>query len=1042
MKELQSIVNKHFDKLRHKKKYLAMVTALSMLVSFMVPLILTEPADSMTFKKVTLLANESSGKINVTDLSSNISENSKNMIPNAAGADGNKVGNITYNPEKMDVLALLFGGTVDENGKLIAQDIYKGCTDLESALEVDKETYFLGFASDFCAFIEGDFTATEADAEGRIAVGGNLSFKKNWNYQIGSGDYEVMSPLDEIEHCEDYRNIYGFASALVGGQMYRINTLSTGKKENNDKWGDTTRHTNAAGNTAYYHPDEGLYKYFLVANTDGFLHMDEVLETDGPYSDNCSHDYKENGCGTCTHSHLASVNELSQMYIYPDVRKLIQETFDYVRTRSEVLSHMQSIEGSVSVNSYKEKDGEIELDEQGNKIVNEYKLTFDAAGVAPNAKTVYFTLPQIDGKYWDVKYKVIDFKNIPEGANIVVNCPESQPVHISGGGDIKTTLNGVTISIREGNDDAYKKKDGLDRNANNHPDSSRILYNFFNATELHINGSFNGTVLCPNADVKSNEDPCPGHLSGALIAKSFYGGLEFGYRPYRGSSDIFGMSSGYEVPVDKFITGSNKYLPGAMFDIVELVEDENHTFGENIVGLFESSGKTDFISLPSHIDYSGNTLYQYEKIEGKESTKEETETGTAIDLVSPLNITVNDQPLSSLATTKFNVGDTIVFRADQKVDWKQLDNNNTSCQVDENNNTLTVKIKPSNSLEERTIECGARIKGTNGEYTNFSFKVNPIKFDVSHSEYTIGDEVKLSVSSVSNITVNDQNGVVIKYKFNNTEYSPNNNNGDYTFKPTVVGESIQVDAIITFDNTSAIITKYIKGKAPTMVFKVLPESQSNTYTYGGNVTLSVAGAPADATVHYYFNDNNNYVVGTVDNEGNSSYTIENVTQIGDSIPVKWIVYLGETNQSNIIGSHETKVSVKLPEMSIVAKVDGNEIASGSTVDVGKQVNLSVLNAPQNTQIQYSVQRSYDNVQNEHVSTNNSSFMADRSGTYTINASVRINGSENKLEKTIYVQSTKDENTTTTTTTTTTAMMITVESSPPASSSAAFVFTCK
>ena len=74
-------------------------------------------------------------------------------------------------------------------------------------------------------------------------------------------------------------------------------------------------------------------------------------------------------------------------------------------------------------------------------------------------------------------------------------------------------------------------------------------------------------------------------------------------------------------------------------------------------------------------------------------------------------------------------------------------------------------------------------------------------------------------------------------------------------------------------------------------------------------------------MHYYFNDNNNYVVGTVDNEGNSSYTIENVTQIGDSIPVKWIVYLGGTNQSNIIGSHETIVSVKLPEMSIVAKVD-------------------------------------------------------------------------------------------------------------------------
>ena len=48
MKELQNFVYRHMDALKYHKRYLAMLTALSMLVTFIVPLILVEPADSMT----------------------------------------------------------------------------------------------------------------------------------------------------------------------------------------------------------------------------------------------------------------------------------------------------------------------------------------------------------------------------------------------------------------------------------------------------------------------------------------------------------------------------------------------------------------------------------------------------------------------------------------------------------------------------------------------------------------------------------------------------------------------------------------------------------------------------------------------------------------------------------------------------------------------------------------------------------------------------------------------------------------------------------
>lgn len=625
MKELQSIVNKHFDKLRHKKKYLAMVTALSMLVSFMVPLILTEPADSMTFKKVTLLADEETTKIPVKDLSGNISGKNENMIPNAAGTSGNIANGVTYTPAQMDVLALLFGGTVGEDGVLKLQDIYEGCTTVEEALEVDKETYFLGFASDFCAFIEGDFTATDADAEGRVAVGGNLRFdwdSRKWNYQIGSGDYEVMSPLDEVKWSDDYKNVYGFASALVGGQMFRINTLSTGNSANNK---ENDRHINGKGDTAYYDPDDGLYKYFLVSNTDGFLHYDEPNDVDVPYDTNCSHDYP-GSCAYCSsesgnHAYLDDVNELSQMYIYDGIRDLIKDTFAYIRSRSDTLAHMQSIEGK-AVYTY---EGEFE------------KVLFDAAGVPENTKTVYFTIDD-----WKDEYMKIEFVNIPEGANIVVNCKESGTVKIAsdgnGGrkGDVVTSINGKIISKEQLNDQDYKDAG----NANNHPDSARILYNFYNTPELHIDGCFNGTVLCPYADAYSKKEECTGHLSGALIAKSFYGGLEFGYRPYRGSSDIFGMSSGYEIPVDKLFAGTEDPLSGAMFEVLEI---DDSIVGDNIISLFESANKTNIISLPTYIDYSGDTYYIAESVESdeeglKEITNNKFFSENGVPLSSPLEV--------------------------------------------------------------------------------------------------------------------------------------------------------------------------------------------------------------------------------------------------------------------------------------------------------------------------------------------------------------------------------------------------------------------
>ncbi len=848
MKELQNIVNKHFEKLRNKKKYLAVVTALSMLVSFMVPLILMEPADSMTYKKVTLLSDENTTiKIPVTDLSSNISGNSENMIPNAASADGNKVGNITYTPAQMDVLALLFGGTVDENGVLKLQDIYEGCKTVDDALEVDKETYFLGFASDFCAFIEGDFTATDADAEGRVAVGGNLRFdweSRKWNYQIGSGDYEVMSPLDEVKWTDDYRNVYGFASALVGGQMFRINTLSTGNSANNK---ETGRHLNSKGDTAYYGPDEGLFKYFLVAGgTESFLHYDEDVGADKAYNNACTHDFP-GSCSLCSssvpeHGYLENVNELAQMYVYKDVREIIKETFVYVRSRSETLSSMKGIKALVTVN---------EFQDDGSTPKN-YKVIFDAASASKNDKTVYFDLD-----HWDDNYVKFEFVNIPEGANIVINCGEEGTVNISsdgnggGKGDLVTSINGVVISKQGLSDEEYKKAG----NWNNHPDSARLLYNFYNTTEVNIDGCFNGTVLAPYADAYSQKEGCTGHLSGALIAKSFYGGLEFGYRPYRGSSEIFSTTSGYEVPVHKLFSGSSDDpLSGAMFEIVEL----DSVVGANILSLFESSKNGNFVSLPTHIDYSGNTYYIAESVQNIAVDKEKVTVelnDKDHQLQGEYNVLAykDGNYVDVIGTDAIPLQGKFYIKASRNVELTELNDVAASSQTGSDRYEVTLS-EPITSTDY-TVS----LKVSNGDSSQdkvITVKFIPMELKLANNSVEVGNQINFWLDKYPT------DGAQFKYYYSkdNGDYVeiPNMYGASGNFTPNESGRYI-IKAVASYNGVpiaEAISAEIeVKEKQAQEVHNPYISVNNENPSKGSNIVLEVKDLPNDAsTPQWTIND--------------------------------------------------------------------------------------------------------------------------------------------------------------------------------------------
>lgn len=780
MKGLQTLIRKYLKDHEKHKRYLAIIMCLSMIVTFAVPMSLIMPAISMTNN-----ADSGDDGTVAVPLATENPNIAWGALKNAdEGKNGNIIGNNIYSPGELSLKTLLVG---EGSGVAWAEN----CNDIDDLMDAAMDEYFLGIANDFCAFIEGDFAATDADAEGRVLIGGDLTFnghKDEWNYQIGSGNYSDMTNLEATDNYKD--RIFNFASVIVGGRMENINTLSTGyghDRNGKKDWNIEDRKVKDAdyhsvninsqyaqdAYTVYYKPDEGLYKRFLIGNIDDSKHIfyEDDKKVYVGYTSSHSHDYPGDCGETCPHEYLAQTNELAQMYQYSEIPYIVQKSFEQIRERSLLLSKKKTVSAATE---------------------GEHTGQFVGPGTDSNVKTVYFNIDS-----WD-KRGEIEFWDIPEGANIVVNVKGTNPEL----GTLKTKINGNSIN----NEDNER--------TNNHVDSQRILYNFYEAKTLDISGNFNGTILAPNADVTSPA-ACPGHLSGALIAKSFKGGLEFGYRPYRGAADILGSSSGYVIPVDKF-DNNNKPLPGASFEIVD-----NDT--QELVSAWISSDKTKYASIPTAVDYSGETdytditkygtdnnivitkNYTLEEVSAPDGyIKEEnyytitvTETiykdyllpndngGTSPQKVD-VEVTIeNSENSSAPKVLKFTVKDAYdnnnrqrriyvkdaegkvadVFAVDIDVNAngtqtpkavKKLDST-----VEENDSTVTVTYPPS-IVTSTTAEKGDALTTTSASNT---FTINPDK-----TECTVGDTVILNVSGTEDdiswdsnekwsVTTNELNGV-------------------------------------------------------------------------------------------------------------------------------------------------------------------------------------------------------------------------------------------------------------------------------------------
>ncbi|MCD7960045.1 MAG: choice-of-anchor A family protein [Ruminococcus sp.] len=439
----------------------------------------------------------------------------------------------------------------------------------------------------------------------------------------GTYNYQVGSGdyaySTPLKDTDEYSGCTNFAHAIVGGYYGRINTLSYD-----------------GNNWRYVNEDEDLYKRFVVSsesNYDNSYHW--LNSSDQPYGTDCY-------CSNYVHA-----NEEAQFYEATLID--FDEVFELLEQRSTIVANKEAT-GTTSIST----DGTI--------------INFDGTG-CEEGSIIYFTVESLTG------VKQINYINIPDGCYMIVNVTTSGSEKIlectSEGGTLVTTLNDTVIS-NQGS--VY---------TNNNENSSYILYNYSNATDIYIATNFNGTIFAPYANVTSSET-CQGHLSGAIVALSFYGGEEIGYRPFKGSVEILGTQSGYAVPVAK-IDENSDYVEGATITMY----DES----ENYVTSFKSSDSKEYMEVPTGLDFDGSTEYTSGSVVTTKYTLQETATPDGylitddyytIELVETVNAAdTNGIPMdvTVVMTIKDSDDDTIDTYNFEYKDGYDTDNNHISREI-------------------------------------------------------------------------------------------------------------------------------------------------------------------------------------------------------------------------------------------------------------------------------------------------------------------------------------------------------------------------
>lgn len=472
---------------------------------------------------------------------------------------------------EVDPVTLLVG----ENSPLRGSDVTETLKKAENA-------YAIGIASQFSVFLNGDFYDNGCDSEGRTAVGGSINLGTATQYDVGSGDY-----LDKYS-LESLLNDSGYAHVIAGGSIQNLSRSS------NDSYKDLSG--NDLGKTG---------KIFVYGDSinEGSLMGDSKYVA-----------YKENLIDFAA-------------------------TFKMLNDRSTLLASQQSQGAAFSADPTEvetityfwqynpaSKDGEVD---NNRKLSGVAHFNYDG----PETEVVKFNLTEEEWQQAE-KCQYFSFEGIPDNAYIIVSAAGKTLDLVQYKNDMSHTFDRFTAingqSISKGYF-TYDEEGNLHGKWNNDAGVSRLLYNFYEAKDVTLKSSFQGTILAPNASFLGKDS---GHLSGALIADNLKEGsnFEFGYRPYLGPFSILELSSKYTINLSKFSEDGKTPLKGATLGFFEVKDgavsespsDTVETDGNALMTVNVNPGKyvVKEIAAPDGYTVSDTEYYIEIKENGKFEDKE------------------------------------------------------------------------------------------------------------------------------------------------------------------------------------------------------------------------------------------------------------------------------------------------------------------------------------------------------------------------------------------------------------------------------------
>lgn len=524
--------------------------------------------------------------------------------------------NLGGNGEVDDVTLLVGSNPRDPDG-----NPYGTFESVDAAVAQYEKDYLLGIAGRFCVFLEEDFKTDAADAEGRMALGG--SFTCDWAYEIGKGDFNTQVPLSELVNNDGMAEIIW--DGKDGTTFYKINTNGYYEATNNGGY-DGKYNDNSPKKVIVVQQDSGesyvkneyssALNQFYKGSLIDFSSDNGVFKTLIDRSEALAE--KDSSFDVSIHPNEEKEIEWFKQTSYDSMGGIFETlnnkgvaTFTYTgdQTAQTVylkLNASQWEEASkCAIFSFEDipEDAYIVINVVG---VNDSDIQFNT--IYDNSQDISFNTSYDDPKkdYLDHKdrYTFINGKSISKGAYTAID-DTGNSVDLTG---IEITVNKNTgkFEVVNGDEEVLKKvfdtdvyntsnwyESNISGWYNNYPSVDRLLYNFSDAKGKidYGKGAIQGTILAPNANVKALEET--GHLSGALIAKSFEGKTEFGYRPFTGPISMLGLESNYTIDLYKLDDETGLLLDGATFGLfpVTTKDGKNEVATEPSIEVQVKNGK-------------------------------------------------------------------------------------------------------------------------------------------------------------------------------------------------------------------------------------------------------------------------------------------------------------------------------------------------------------------------------------------------------------------------------------------------------------------